>query len=147
MKRYLFMTIMSVLFIMAAVAVTGGLLGCDTGEHTDQATSTIPVTPTDQPEIPDSSGPPMPPISDADLERAAAAYTEITRINQDLQQAVQQTQDIEERQKLQLEANERMVQAAENAGLNFETYNYIMQHVRSDTQLDMMFQKKVQALE
>ena len=89
----------------------------------------------------------MPPISHSELEKAAAAHREITRINQNLQQAVQQTQDMEERQKLQLEANEHMVVAAENAGLTFETYNYIMQHVHSDTQLEMLFQEKLKTLE
>jgi hypothetical protein len=135
------------LVVLAAIFLITGTLGCDSGDYPEQTTSTLPVNPSDQPEIPNSAGAPMPAISHSDIEKAAAAHMEITRINQDLQQAVQQTQDMSERQKLQLEANEHMVLAAEQAGLNFKTYNYIMQHVRSDSHLEMLFQEKLKALE
>jgi hypothetical protein len=153
MKKFFTLVTVSVsyaLVMLTAIVLITGISGCDSGDYPEQTPSTLPVNPSDQPgqpEIPDSAGPPMPPISHSDLEKAAAAHREITRINQNLQQAVQQTQDMEERQKLQLEANEHMVVAAENAGLNFETYNYIMQHVRSDTQLEMLFQEKLKTLE
>jgi type IV secretory pathway VirB10-like protein len=150
MKKFFTLVTISVsyaLVVLAAIFLITGTSGCDSGDYPEQTTSTLPVNPSDQPGIPDSSGPPMPPISHSDLEKAAAAHMEITRINQDLQQAVQQTQDMDERQKLQLEANEHMVLAAEQAGLNFETYNYIMQHVRSDSRLELLFQEKLKALE
>jgi len=85
-------------------------------------------------------------ISDVELEKAAAAYAEIQVISQQMQQSVQQTQDPEERQRLQLEVNQRMVQAAENAGLDFETYNSIMRQVRSNNELGERFREKIQSM-
>ncbi len=82
-------------------------------------------------------------ISDAQLEKAAAARVAIDESNEQLQQAVQQTQDPTEVRKLQLAANERMVQAVENAGLDFETYNRIMETVRQDPKLSARFQQMV----
>ncbi|MFO7989264.1 MAG: DUF4168 domain-containing protein [Desulfotignum sp.] len=67
--------------------------------------------------------------------------------NQNLQQAVQQTENMDERRKLQIKANEDMVRAAESAGLDFKAYNHIMQQVRSNTQMEMLFQEKLKSLE
>lgn len=87
---------------------------------------------------------PQPRIGDAELEKAAAARVAIDKSNEQLQQAVQQTQDPTEVRKLQLAANERMVQAVENAGLDFEAYNRIMETIRQDPELSARFQQKVQ---
>jgi hypothetical protein len=54
---------------------------------------------------------------------------------------------MDERRELQLKANENMVRAAENAGLDFETYNRIMHQVRTNTQMEMLFQEKLKSLE
>jgi len=83
-------------------------------------------------------------ISDAELEKAAEAYAEITEISGEFQQSVQQTQDPEERQQLQIAANERMIQAVEDTGLDVETYNRIMQQVRADEELKRKFEEKLQ---
>jgi hypothetical protein len=146
MKKYLPLYILSALLVMAALVLMTGTLGCDSGDRQEQ-TTTMPVDPADQPAGSEGMTSSLPPVSEIDLEKAAVAYNEITRINEDLQQAVQQTQDAEERQKLQLSANEKMVRAAENAGLDFETYNRIMQTVRSDQQMEMLFQQKLKALQ
>jgi hypothetical protein len=83
-------------------------------------------------------------INDAELKKAAAAYAEIQVVNQQMQQAVQQIQDQNELQRLQLETNKRMAEAAENAGLDFETYNRIMSQVRSNKETEVRFQKFIQ---
>jgi hypothetical protein len=86
-------------------------------------------------------------MTETDLEKAAMAHKEITRINQNLQQSVLQTENMDDRRDLQLKANENMVLAAENAGLEFETYNRIMHQVRTDDQMEIVFQKKLESLE
>ncbi len=134
---------------IACIAIlTGGIAGCgDPGEDPDQTSSTMPVAPSEQPEQTAGAAQPMPPISDAELEKAAAAYMQITEINKNLQQSVQQTEDVKENQKLQIEANKQMVQAAENAGLDYETYNTIMQAVHQNPAMEGLFQQKLRALE
>jgi predicted PurR-regulated permease PerM len=83
-------------------------------------------------------------ISDADLEKAAMAYMSINRISQEFQQALQDTQDPNMRQQLQQTANEQMVEAVKNTGLEVQEYNDIMGAVRSDEQLNQEFMSKVQ---
>ncbi len=100
-----------------AVILVGG---CDSGEN-DRL---LPMPPGQQGSIGSQAT-----INDTELKKAAAAYAEIQVINQQMQQSLQQTQDPNERQRLQLEANKRMAEAVENAGLDFETYNSIMRQV------------------
>lgn len=145
MKKHLLLHILSALLVTAALVLMTGTLGCDSGDRQEQTITS--VDPADQPAGSKGMASSLPPVSEIDLEKAAFAYNEITRINEDLQQSVQQTQDAEERQKLQLTANEKMVQAAENAGLDFETYNRIKQTVRSDQQMEGLFQQKLKALQ
>lgn len=74
----------------------------------------------------------QPEVSDGDLEKVAEAYVEVMKINKEFQESVQQTQDAAERQELQQEANKEMVQAVEDAGIDVQTYNIIMQQVRTN---------------
>ncbi len=142
-------TLLRISIIMACIAIlTGSINGCsDPGEHPDQTTTTMPVVPSEQPEQSAGVAQPMPPISDAELEKAAAAHKAITKINKNLQQSVQETDNVKENQELQLEANKQMVQAAENAGLNYETYNIVMQAVYQNPAIEELFQQKLRALE
>ncbi len=121
--------------------------GCDSDDRSEQSSSTLPVAPAEQPDDSGSMTGSFPPVTEIDLDKAAMAHKEITRINLNLTQSVQQTENMDERRDLQLEANKNMVRAAENAGLDFETYNRIMHQVRSDNQMEMDFQKKLEALE
>lgn len=128
------------------LAVLGlALLGCDGRENGNR--SGIPKTPSRQVEHQQGSqdqvqtdGRAALRISEAELDKAAAAYVAIEEINLELLQAVQQTEDLEERQRLQFEANQRMVLAAEKAGLDFGTYDNIMRRVRTDRALNDAFQ-------
>jgi hypothetical protein len=83
-------------------------------------------------------------VSDAKLEKVASAYVEVMRINKEFQQTIQQTQNATERQELQQEANKEMVQAVEDAGIDVQTYNVIMQQVRTDEELSEKFKGKTQ---
>jgi hypothetical protein len=133
--------------LILVVMLGMGAVGCGSDENAER--STMPAQQSDQgdpqPGQQSSTGSQML-ISDVDLEKAAAAQVEIDKSNQQLQDAVQQTQNPIERQKLQEEAIKRMVQAVENAGLDFETYNNIMRIVNTNKELDKMFQEKVQNL-
>ncbi len=83
-------------------------------------------------------------ITDEELEKAAEAYVEIAMISQEFQQNVQQTNDEKERQKIQQEANERMIKAVEEADLDVETYNKVMGEVSKDEELSKEFSAKIQ---
>jgi hypothetical protein len=83
----------------------------------------------------------QPEVSDADLEKVASAYVEVMKINEEFQESVQQTQDATERQELQQEANKEMVQAVEDAGIDVQTYNVIMQQVRTNDDLLKRFKE------
>ncbi len=85
-------------------------------------------------------------ITDEELEKAAEAYVEIAMISEEFQQNVQQTNDEEERQKIQQKANKKMIKAVENADLDVETYNKVMGEVIKDEELSKHFNSKVQAI-
>jgi len=85
-------------------------------------------------------------VSDGELQQTAVAYAKISAINEEFQQSVQKTEDQNERQQLQNEANQMMLQAVENAGLDAEKYTRIMAQIRTNEQtaqrFDELFQKK-----
>lgn len=89
----------------------------------------------------------LPPgISEAKLEKAAEAYSEIRVIHDRFQQSVQKTEDQDERQRLQQEANKKMVRAVEKTGLDLQSYNNIMVKVRKNEDVNARFSEKMQEL-
>ncbi len=87
----------------------------------------------------------LPPVSDSDLSKAANAYVEITGIQEEFQQSIQQAgNDKEKIQQLQREANADMIEAVEEEGLDAERYNQIIQSVRADEDLSDKFLSKVE---
>ncbi|MFW5640995.1 MAG: DUF4168 domain-containing protein [Thermodesulfobacteriota bacterium] len=87
------------------------------------------------------------PISDMDLERAASAYVVIAENERKVQESMEQTEDDAAKQNLQASADQRMVQAVQDAGLSVERFTSIMQRVRTDEELGERFQEKVQQLQ
>jgi hypothetical protein len=83
-------------------------------------------------------------ITNTDLNNAARAYTQMQMIYQEFQQSVQQTQDQTERQQLQDQANDKLVNAIEESGLDVKMYNHILAQVQSNDQLKKEFIKKIQ---
>ncbi len=83
-------------------------------------------------------------ISGTDLDNAAQAYVQMQLIHSEFQQSVQQTEDNEARQQLQHQANEQLLAAIQETGLNVETYNHIMSQVQSNEELRETFIEKVQ---
>lgn len=86
-------------------------------------------------------------VSDAELEKAAKAYVEIARIQNEFQQSVQVARDQNERQKLQQKANETMVEAVEGEDLEAQRFNEIMELIREDQKLMAKFTTTLQSLE
>ncbi len=89
----------------------------------------------------------QPQIGEAALEKTAEAYTEIIAINDNFQSSLQQTEDPAERQEMQAAANEKMIQAIEEAGLEVEEYNSNMQAIRADQGMGEKFMSKVQSMQ
>lgn len=81
-------------------------------------------------------------FSDAQLEQFAAASQEIARISQDFAGKLQEADDETEKQSVRQEANDEMVSAVEDSGLEVATFNSIGQAVQNNP--DLM--KKVQKL-
>jgi len=88
----------------------------------------------------------QPRIDEAALEKTAEAYTEIIAINDNFQRSLQQTKDPAERQEMQVVANEKMIQAINEAGLEVEQYNRNMQSIRSDQEMSEEFMSQVQSM-
>jgi hypothetical protein len=126
-----------------ALAVMLGVstVGCDSCEQPTAPPPQRPGQPGQPGQPPGSQGQPgsagfqKPQISDADLERAAEAYVAIAVINEEFAQSAQQAQNADERQQLQVGANQRMVQAVADAGIDVETFTYIMQQTKQDKNL------------
>ncbi len=86
----------------------------------------------------------QPQVSDVELKKAATAYEKIIAISQEFQQSIQQTQDQDERTRLQNDANQKMVQAVEDSGLDVKTYSSIIAQVNTNEQIAQRFQKFMQ---
>ncbi len=85
-------------------------------------------------------------ISETELEKAAMAYMEIAMISQEFQESVQETADPEARQEMQREANDKMIRAVEETGLDVQQYNNIMGEVSKNQSLAEEFSSKLQNL-
>jgi len=85
-------------------------------------------------------------VSKEELKQTAAAYAKVTYIHIKFQQSVQSIEDQDERQRLQEEANQEVVQAIEDAGLDVEKYNSIMAQIRENEQTAERFNMQLQML-
>ena len=74
-------------------------------------------------------------VSDAQLDKVAMAYLEITEIREGFQESLAGVSDPEKAQQMQEQAGQEMVQAVENNGLDVQTYNQVMEAAQVDEQL------------
>lgn len=74
-------------------------------------------------------------VTDAQLDKVAQAYLEITEIRQEFQEALAGVSDPEKAQEMQEQAGMEMVDAVENSGLDVQTYNQVMEAAQVDEQL------------
>lgn len=74
-------------------------------------------------------------VSDAQLEQFVAAQESITAIQQDFSGRLEGVEDPEEAYELQVQANDEMTQAVEDAGLSVEDYNQVAMAIQTDAEL------------
>ncbi len=74
-------------------------------------------------------------FSEQQLASFVTALDEIGQISGRMQQQVNQAEDPEQVQQIRREANDEMVKAVRDAGLDVETYNEISRGMRNDERL------------
>ncbi len=74
-------------------------------------------------------------LSDAELDKIAEAYEAVTEVREEFQGELEGMEDPEQAQEVQAEAEEKMVQAVEETGLEVETYNQAMEAAQMDEEL------------
>ncbi|MGQ7247283.1 DUF4168 domain-containing protein [Halomonas sp. V046] len=81
-------------------------------------------------------------FSDGQLQKFADASKEIAAISQDFTSQLQEAEGQEAQQEIRVEANQKMVEAVQQSGLEVDTFNAIGQAIQQDP--DMM--KRVQEM-
>jgi GTP1/Obg family GTP-binding protein len=74
-------------------------------------------------------------VSQQELQQFAEAQVEISSIQQDFSARLQGVEDPEKAHALQIEANEKMTDAVEEAGLDVESFNRIAMAIQNDPEL------------
>lgn len=80
-------------------------------------------------------------VSTSELESFAEARSAITEIQQDYSQRLQNADDPEKANSLQQEANEEMIGAVEETGLDVESFNTIAMAIQNDPELQQQLQQ------
>lgn len=75
------------------------------------------------------------PISDDNLKKFVEADKEVAELRDEFSEKLSEADDQEEAQKLQLEAQEKMVEAVQDADLDVATYNEIATRMQTDPEL------------
>src|SRR5690554_1171443 len=75
------------------------------------------------------------PISDDNLKKFVEADKEVAELRDEFSEKLSKAEDQEEAQKLQLEAQEKMVEAVQDADLDVATYNEIATRMQTDPEL------------
>lgn len=74
-------------------------------------------------------------ISDADLEKFVEAETKVSEIRDEFTQKLNDAEDQDQAQELQLEAQEKMMEAVSDVGIEVPVYNEIATRIQSDPEL------------
>jgi len=80
-------------------------------------------------------------VTDSDLDSFADAQMSIMQIQQDYSQRLQNVDNPDAANQLQQEANEKMVGAVEEAGLDVESFNAIAMAIQNDPELQQRLQE------
>ena len=80
-------------------------------------------------------------VSTSDLQSFSEARTAISEIQQDYSQRLQGADDPEKANALQQEANEEMISAVQETGLDVESFNTIAMAVQNDPELQQELQQ------
>lgn len=74
-------------------------------------------------------------ISDADLEKFVEAESKVSEIRDEFTQKLNDAEDQDKAQELQLEAQEKMMEAVSEVGIEVPVYNEIATRIQSDPEL------------
>jgi GTP1/Obg family GTP-binding protein len=83
-------------------------------------------------------------VSQQELQQFAEAQGEISSIQQDFSARLQGVEDPEEAHELQIQANEKMTDAVEDAGLDVESFNRIAMAIQNDPELQQQLTEMLQ---
>lgn len=97
-----------------------------------------------QQEAPPAQEPEQTDVSQAELQQFAEAQVEIAEIQQDFSGRLQGVEDPEKAHELQLEANEKMTEAVETAGLDVEAFNRIAMAIQNDPELQQQLTEMIE---
>ena len=95
-------------------------------------------------ELPGQQAAPDIQVTDQQLEQFVDAQTAIVEIQQDFSAQLEQVDDPEKAHELQVEANEEMTGAVEDAGLTVESYNQIAMAIQNDPELQERLTRMIQ---
>ncbi|MBB3184266.1 preprotein translocase subunit SecF [Halomonas fontilapidosi] len=84
-------------------------------------------------------------FSDQQLQQFADASQEIAVISQEYTQQLQAAEDEQAQQAVRKEANDEMVKAVQNSGLEVDTFNAIGQAIQQDPELMQRVQEMAQS--
>lgn len=80
-------------------------------------------------------------VSDAQLQSFVEAQTKVNEIQVKYSEKIQSTQDPEKAQTLQSEAQDKMIKAVDEAGLDVQEYNQIAQQMSRDPEMRARIQE------
>jgi len=126
--------------LFAAALLSAGLMSAAAHAQQDPAQQ----DPAAAPEQPQAAAPATD-FSDDQLEQFAEASQEIVVISQEYTERMHAAEDEASQQEVQMEANDKMVEAVEDNGLDVDTFNAIGQAVQQDPELMQRVQDKVQS--
>lgn len=86
-------------------------------------------------------------VSDAELDKVAQAYIDISEIRENFQESLVEVSDPEMAQQLQEQAGEAMVEAVQNNGLDVQTYNEVMEAAQVDEELRQQLLTRLEELQ
>lgn len=119
--------------LTAAVALA--TLGAVAPSAFAQSTSGAQGAATTQQGAPGQMGGQTAQISDNDLEKFASAESKVTEIREEFSEKLAEAESQEKAQSLQMEAQEKMVEAVRDEGMEIPKYNEIATRLQSDPEL------------
>ncbi|HKM25941.1 MAG TPA: DUF4168 domain-containing protein [Thiopseudomonas sp.] len=80
-------------------------------------------------------------VSDADLEKFISANIEVSKVREEYAVKFNHAKDQEKAQQLQQEAQDEMLSAVEESGLDASSYNMLAEQIQSSPELQERIQK------
>ncbi|MCG6658850.1 DUF4168 domain-containing protein [Halomonas campisalis] len=121
--------------LISAALLSAGLMSATAHAQQDPAAA---------PEQPQAAAPTMD-VSDEQLQQFADASEDIVVISEEYTERLHAAEDEAAQQEVQMEANDKMVEAVEESGLDVDTFNTIGQAVQQDPELMQRVQEMVES--